>query len=242
MNFIRYKLFNRRIISQYYYNFLDYIYFKSPETQKLIKKGFYIFEDLFPVEILDLKKYIDYKNFDFAADRKRISLTDLKTIYYKLNSLGVFKVVKEYLGKDLLTYDNTILTLGTKKSKDGSWQPHHDSKGRRLKIYIWLSNKNLNTHPLFYKKGSHRNIINWKKYEDTRFKYEEDFEKIYGNLGNIVMFDTHGIHSSHKENIVPRSVIELTIESKGFLKRINNTNLKDETIKLGCIELDKLID
>ena len=142
----------------------------------------------------------------------------------------------------MLAYDNTILTLGTKKSRDGSWQPHHDSKGRRLKIYIWLNDINYNTHPLFYKKGSHRSIINWKNYSDTRFKNEGDFEKIYGDLGSIIIFDTHGIHSNFKETIEARSVIELTLESKGFLRRVNKKNFKTESLRLGYIKLNELIN
>lgn len=242
MNFIRYKFLNRRVISQYYYNFLDYIYPKSPETQKLIMNGFHVFKNSFPVEILKLNKYLNHSNLDFAHDRKKIDIEDLKVIYKKLNDIGVFKVIKEYLGKDLLSYDNTILTLGTKKCRDGSWQPHHDNKGRRIKIYIWLNKINYNTHPLFYKKGSHRKIKNWKNYKDTRFKNEGNFEKIYGDIGNIFLFDTHGIHSNFKETVETRSVIELTLESKGFLRRINNSNLKDETLRLSSIDLKELLN
>ena len=242
MKSIRYKFLNRRVFSQYYFNFLDHMYPKLSETKKLIKNGYFIFNEKFPLDILDIKKYLEYKNLDFVFDRKKINESDLKIIYKKLNNIGLFDVIKEYLGKELLSYDNTMLTLGTKKSNEGSWQPHHDSKGRRLKIYIWLNNINYNTHPLFYKKGSHRNILNWKKYEDTRFKNEKNFDKIYGELGSILIFDTNGIHSNFKDSIEPRSVIELTIESNGFLRRIHNRNLKEETKKLGCIKLNELIN
>jgi hypothetical protein len=242
MNFFRYKFLNKRVVSQYYHNFLDHIYPKSLETQKLIKNGFCKLNLKFPIEKIDLKKYLNYNNLDFVSDRKKINFNDLKIIYKKLNNIGTFKIIKEYLGKDLLAYDNTILTLGTKKSRDGSWQPHHDSKGRRLKIYIWLNDINYNTHPLFYKKGSHRSIINWKNYSDTRFKNEGDFEKIYGDLGSIIIFDTHGIHSNFKETIEARSVIELTLESKGFLRRVNKKNFKTESLRLGYIKLNELIN
>jgi len=243
MNSIRKNFLNRRVLSQYYYNFLDHIFLKSSETKKLIKDGFYIHNNKFPIEALSFKKYLNYENLNFVDERKKIDLNDLKKIYRYLNEMSIFKIIKEYLGKDLFCYDNSIFTLGTQKSFEGSWQPHHDSKGRRIKIYIWLDKLNYQTHPLYYKKSSHKNIINWNKYSDTRFPHEKgELEKIYGDLGDIIIFDTHGIHSNFKETTEPRSVVELTFEANGFLRRFNKKLFNTEFSRLGFINLNDLIN
>ena len=69
---------------------------------------------------------------------------------------------------------------------------HHDSKGRRIKIYIWLNKKNYDTHPLFYLKSSNKKITFWKNYNQTRYLDIDDntMSKIYGDLGKIIIFDT----------------------------------------------------
>ena len=233
---------NKRSIQFHYYN-IFHKFFCKKKPKHLFEYGYILLEKKFPLNILDLNKYTKYNNFEFVSDGRKIDFKDLKKIYKVLDKIGVLSIIKRYLGKNIYCYDNSIKTLGTIKSKDASWQPHHDSKGRRLKIYIWINEKNLNTHPLFYIKKSHKNIINWKNYEDTRFPNinSDKFDKIYGDKGNIIIFDTHGIHSHFKQTVVPRSVIELTFEAFGFFNRLNKANILHEIKRLDLIKLEDLL-
>ena len=61
-------------------------------------------------------------------------------------------------------------------------------------------------------------------------------------IKSIIFFDTHGIHSHFKTTSVPRSVIELTFESFGFISRLNRRNIKDEITRLNLIDLDELLN
>ena len=242
MSFIRNNYLNRRVIQQFYFNLYHNIFLRKG-NRDIYESGYYVFNKNFPLENIDLDKYLDFPNFDFIAERRKINFADLKKIYNVLSKIGVISVIKDYFGTKIYSYDNSVLTLGNKKSNIGSFQPHHDSKGRRIKVYIWLNDKNLNSHPLYYLKKSHKQILKWKNYEDTRFPNldKNKFDSIYLNKGNIVFFDTHGIHSHFKETDVPRSVIELTFEPFGLLQRLNNKNIKSETERLGLISLDELI-
>lgn len=243
LNKLRLKFFNRRVIQLHYFN-IYHKFFCKKEPKELFDNGYILLKEKFPLKKLDfLNKYLNYKDYEFVVDGKKLDFIDLKKIYSILNNLGILSIVKKYLGDRIYCYDNSIKTLGNRKCDDSSWQPHHDSKGRRIKIYIWLNEENLNTHPLYYLKKTHRNIINWAKFEETRFPHIDSnkFDKIYGQEGSIIIFDTHGIHSHFKNTTVPRSVIELTFESYGIFNRLNKKNIDAEISRLNLIELNKLL-
>ena len=243
INFLRKKYLNRRTLQQYYFNFYHKIFFKK-RIQDFLDSGYYVFDKNFSFENINLDKYLSYPNLNFVGESRKIDCKDLKKIYSVLNEIGVISVIKDYFSTKIYSYDNSVLTLGNQKCYTDSMQPHHDSKGRRIKIYIWLDDKNLKTHPLYYLKGTHKQVLNWERYDQTRFSNidKEEFIEIYGDKGNIIFFDTHGIHSHFKETDVSRSVIELTFEPFGFFNRLNNRNIKSETERLSLIDLDELIN
>lgn len=239
---------NRLNLSQIYYKLRDLNPLNSGKKFKeLLKDGYCVLDEVISIETVNKfkKKYVDYSNFNFINNRKKINFEDLKNIFNDLKSLGALDLIKQYLGNNIYCYDNSVLTLGNEKSKDGSWQPHHDSKGRRIKIYIWLNKKNYDTHPLFYLKSSNKKITFWKNYNQTRYLDIDDntMSKIYGDLGKIIIFDTHGIHSNFKTTTIPRSVIELTFEASGHINRINDKFEKGlkEISRLGAERMDNLL-
>ena len=196
------------------------------------------------IEEHGLKFHEAISNFEETKVYMHIENIDPEKSMAFLNEIGVISVIKDYFSTKIYSYDNSVLTLGNQKCYTDSMQPHHDSKGRRIKIYIWLDDKNLKTHPLYYLKGTHKQVLNWERYDQTRFSNidKKEFIEIYGDKGNIIFFDTHGIHSHFKETDVSRSVIELTFEPFGFFNRLNNRNIKSETERLSLIDLDELIN
>lgn len=197
---------------------------KNTNLRNLIDNGYVHIEKCFPVDVIQEIAKKNYSKIDKerVADHIQLDESDKKKIFLNLKKLDIFKICREYLGKKIFCYDNTYQYLGTKKSFENSWQPHHDSKSNRLKIYIWISKKDLNTHPLFYSKGTHKKIKSWLKYEDTRFpKTDLEFDKVYGDTGDVIIFDTHGIHSNFKTSEIERQCFIVTLESYGVFKRIN---------------------
>ena len=241
LKYMKKNFFNRMIIQQHIFKIYHKIFFKK-DIKDLFDNGYTIYDKKFLFENINLDKYLHYSDYSFDMDRKKIEMVDLKKIYAILSKLGVISIIKDYLGHRIYSYDNSVLTLGNKICHKDSMQPHHDSKFRRIKIYIWLNDKNLKTHPLYYLRKTHKQIKNWNKYEETRFPSidKKKFDKIYGEKGSIIFFDTHGIHSHFKTTTVPRSVIELTFEPFGFLNRLNKKNIEDESARLNLLDLDKL--
>ena len=163
----------------------------------------------------DLKKVNVVESFDLDKG-------DLDRIFNYLKDRGIMNIVKSYLGKKMYTYQNVYNYLDNKESKQSSWQPHHDSKYNRLKVYIWISQNTKLTHPIYYLKGSHMEIKTWINTNETRFpENSRKLEEILGNPGDIIIFDTHGIHSNFKFRIEPRKTIVLTFDPVGIFSRIN---------------------
>ena len=97
-----------------------------------------------------------------------------------------------------------------------SMKPHHNTRGNDLKIYIWLSDYNIKSHPLYYLKGSNHlfNLfITYNHHRRNDFS-KEKMDKIYGDKWDVIIFDTHCWHSHVKKNNAEWVVLELTIIPK----------------------------
>ena len=82
----------------------------------------------------------------------------------------------------------------------------------------------------------------WKDYDDTRKRnLNNKLDKIYGDLGDVLIFDTHGYHSDFKNTTVPRSVINLTIEPCGNFMRLNKKNLNSEIKRLNMQNINQIL-
>ena len=131
-------LLGRIQISQYSYYLRDLIYKNS--QNKLFSKGLIIYQRFFEDSFLnELNHYTVFDDYNFSSARKVISETDTKRVLLKINKV-IEEKIKPYLGKNLYCTEYHMLTLGNKTSTDGSYQPHHDYKGRRVKIFIWVNN------------------------------------------------------------------------------------------------------
>jgi len=238
----------RVYINQFYNRFRDFLKIKSiknnidKENLKTLQSdGVFVFKKKFNLNIVDYKKYIDQNNFDFVTKSVPLSNEDLNKVYNSLDK-EIITLVKNYLGRDLYCYEGMVKTLGNLKSTEESWQPHHDGRSRKIRIFIWLDKINYNTHPLYYLKKSHKTFKMWKTYEETRARnLNKKLDKIYGDLGDILIFDTHGYHSDFKYTTVPRSVINLTIEPYGNFTRLNKNNLNSEVKRLNMKNINQIL-
>jgi hypothetical protein len=238
----------RVYINQIYNRFRDFLKIKSisnnidKENLKVLQNdGVIVFKKKFNLDLIDYKKYIDQNNFDFVSKTLPLSSADLHKLCNNLDK-EIINLIKNYLGQDLYCYEGMIKTLGNLKSTEESWQPHHDGRSRKLRIFIWLDKINYNTHPLYYLKKSHKAFKIWKTYEHTRRRdLNKKLDKIYGDLGDILIFDTHGYHSDFKDTTEPRSVINLTIEAYGSFIRVNRNNFNSEVIRLDMKNLNQIL-
>lgn len=124
--------------------------------------------------------------------------------------IDVMSIALDYLsvriGQKYLQYEECLHARGCPAGSEPQLQPHHDTKFNRIKIYLWLTPIEYNPHPLYYKIGDHRSIRTWGGYFETRFPDVEKAEMIelLPHLGDLLLFDTHGLHSHVKSVTGPR--------------------------------------
>ena len=218
----------------------------NDNVNKLHENGYIHLRNFISKDVINcLKKYEEPEDDNFVFKRQDIKFNDLSTIFNEFREKKILNLVEKYLGSNIYCYDNTILKLGTIKSKDRAWQPHHDSKGQRVKTYIWLSKYSEYTHPFYYMKKTNNDFMYFKKKNSNLFPefYEREMDKIFGDIGDLIIFDTNGIHSNFKTTTVPRTVADITFENFGIFSRINDKseNGKKEIKRLSAINLKKYI-
>lgn len=221
----------------------------NKDLEYLINNGYVIIKNVFSEEESrkivsesgikeDLSKQIKEPEYVNLSERLKAK------IYERLISKKIMKLVFEYLsvGKNkLAVYGESFLVMPNCEYKVGSQLPHHDSKHNRLKVYLWLTKKCYETHPLYYLKGSHHSLKFWRNYEETRYTNinKDMMESIVPEIGDVVLFDTHGIHSHTKEANKNRIVFTNSMDylGRGGTSKSYAKHLKARTIKSSEINL-----
>lgn len=196
------------------------------ETNVIKKNGYIHLKSIIPKNIIDdfLKK--KEKAIMYAKENKLIkdykislpiNLDEANLIFDYVKKNKIIDICRDYLGKiGILNCDiNHQTEIDCEIS---SMQPHHDTRGNDLKIYVWLSNYDKRSHPLYYLNGSNNDFKLYIAYNHHRRKDipKDKMDKIYGDRGDVVIFDTHGWHSHTKKNTTGRTVLELTVVPKNL--------------------------
>ena len=227
-----------RLVSIFYYQIkIQLIFFllykKKNYTniycQDLSKNGYVKLKNIIPKDVID-RLLLNYRNQIQSRSNNLTNdgyLVDIPVKHFEVKDFfeyfeknKVFNACMEYLGKFEIL--NCKINHQTENDHDStSMQPHHDTRGNDLKIYVWMSNYNEKSHPLYYLKGSHND---WKFYILEKHHRRKDIsknnmDKIFGDKGDVIIFDTHGWHSHVKKNTAERTVLELTLVPNNYLFR-----------------------
>ncbi len=146
-----------------------------------------------------------------------------------INNEKIIAIVRSYLGDDAI-FDSLQIwrTISGRddpsKASAGQW--HHDRVGNRLKLFVFLSDTTINTGQYtLYAKGS--NQVMWNTFRNyTRknwaIKVPDQFEviQIRANMGEMVIFDTNGLHSGvyNKSLISSRDIVQFDFSSRAKSK------------------------
>ena len=226
-----------KIINSIYYQikiqFIFFVFykkknFKNISTEHLSENGYVKLKNVIPKNVIENILH-NYKNqiLNETNQLKNGYLIDINLNYNEVKDFfeyfkknKIFDICKEYLGNFEIL--NCKINHQTDQDFDeSSMQPHHDTRGNDLKIYVWMSDYNEKSHPLYYLRGSNKKLKFYLLDSHHRRKdiLKENMDKVYGDKGDIIIFDTHGWHSHVKKNTAERTVLELTIIPKNYFFR-----------------------
>ena len=184
----------------------------NDETVILKNQGYLHLKEIIPKNTVDdffqiyekelIQKLIDNKEYAIQIDAP---FNEKNILFDYLKKYKVFDICKDYLGKmQLIESKNNHQTNIDCETK--SMQPHNDTRGNDLKIYICLNDFKENSHPLYYLKGSNNDVRFYilEKHHRRKDIKKDEMDKIYGKKGDVIIFDTHGWHSHTKKNTSSR--------------------------------------
>jgi len=192
------KLFNS--YNNLVINIFDYFApLQGMENGYLIERSI-IFDELLIKElkekILTKLKYSDNKVSNVELNEE-FQLKFLEKLLPRINSL-----IKSYLGKAAKLDYIFVYCLNTVEIDKNNFSgvPHHDSVGRRLKVFIPLSEGDSEVNTFYIKNSSnikYRDYSNYPKETGERInKYwkENQVINLSAPIGGFYIFDTNGIH------------------------------------------------
>ena len=210
--------------------------------RELDKKGIVCFRSLFDLleceELIRLSGYSSVNAMHdelartndiyghFNITKESIDFFDSRL---KLKNINVMSMALDYLsvgvGQGYYQYEECFHARGCPAGSEPQLQPHHDTKLNRIKIYLWLTPIDYQPHPLYYMVGDHRRIKTWFDYSGTRFPdvKKNQMIELLPQVGDLLMFDTHGIHSHIKTVTGPRLAFLRSIDplATSSIKEIN---------------------
>jgi hypothetical protein len=103
--------------------------------------------------------------------------------------------------------------MPTPAHRDGSYQWHHDARGKQINLMVLLSNVTSKGQRMSYLRGSHHRYYDYYRgIVDTRFNEDVDLNpetrdkivEVVGPAGTVALFDSNGLHSGHRNDVEPR--------------------------------------
>jgi hypothetical protein len=119
----------------------------------------------------------------------------------------------------------------TPPHRDGSYQWHHDARGKQINLMILLSHVTSKGQRMTYLRGSHGRYYDYYNGivdTHTRFNNEVDSNKnlhdnlveVIGPPGTIALFDSNGLHSGNRNDVERRDCLIINYASWRHFKKV----------------------
>jgi hypothetical protein len=126
---------------------------------------------------------------------------------------------------------NAIRILPTDAGRYGSFQWHHDSRGRQINVQMILSDVTPAGQCMTYLKGSQDVYYDHYRGLAGGSRFEKDMDlaqdpnlasrvvKVTGPAGTVALFDSNGLHSGNRNNVEKRDTVSFNFASKRHFKK-----------------------
>jgi hypothetical protein len=154
-----------------------------------------------------------------AGGATDVPIPDLQAF---LNNKSVAELIRSYLG-DKVRYDGHVVkvTAGVWSAQTmkgfpaGRW--HHDRCGRRLKLFIYITDVNATNHPTQIAAATHNTayythetvFFDLSRYSDEAVRTHHRIRAMHGPRGGGFIFDSNALHKIEMNGSAPRMVLTL---------------------------------
>lgn len=126
------------------------------------------------------------------------------------------------------------------ESRYGSFQWHHDTRGRQIKAQILLTDVAEDGQRMTYLKGTHTTYYTRKRGRGPGSRFEFDMDKrqdlaarvfnVSGPAGTVTLFDTNGLHSGNRNLSATRDNITVYYPTAGNFKPLHYQHAQVEAL------------
>jgi len=144
-----------------------------------------------------------------------------------LRNQTLHTLISEYLGGEVRIDDVVCLRLPHALSDYPSAHWHHDRCGRRLKLFIFLSNVSKASHPTQLAAGTH-NVLYYtgadsygmSRYTNAYTQHHHRVVTLTGGAAGGFLFDTNALHRGVPDNGEPRTAVVVEFHAHGKVAAI----------------------
>ncbi|MGH9246596.1 MAG: phytanoyl-CoA dioxygenase family protein [Acidimicrobiales bacterium] len=99
----------------------------------------------------------------------------------------------------------------------GSFQWHHDTRGKQAKMMVLLNGVDPEGQRMRYRRGTHKHFYSYDRMYGPASRFEDDLQhestnggdivEVVGPPGTIALFDSNGLHSGTRNLAAPRDTL-----------------------------------
>ena len=124
----------------------------------------------------------------------------------------ILGLVAQYFRKPFgLSRTDALRLLPTTAGPHGSFQWHHDTRGKQLHAMILLTDVGADGQAMRYLNGSHRKVYSYHRgrqkplfNKDVSELKIKNISYLVGRAGSVALFDSNGLHAGHRNNSYTR--------------------------------------
>ena len=153
------------------------------------------------------------ENVDFFAD-------DPAFVAMAVDDLALDVAARYYRKPFFLGRAEACRLLPSAADQYGSYQWHHDTRGKQLKLMVLLSDVAPDGQRMRYVRGSHRRFYSHSRLYGAGSRFEHDVRghpipddqiaDVAGPAGTVAFFDTNGLHTGTRNGTAARDTVTVT--------------------------------
>ena len=192
----------------------------------------YVLIDDWGLDVAQLQRQADAE-LSRHGNKSFTSTSSLPEIERLLHNPALAQVIRDYLGGPV-RFDGYHLYSTVSIDQDNPsalW--HHDRCGRRLKLFVFVSDVNEHNFPTHVAPGTHNNVYHLfdadalaSRFADAYVRSNYPIDVLTGRAGGGFIFDTNMIHQIYRHGVEKRTVVRMEFHAHNKYRALAGTRTR----------------